>query len=263
MTGPDEGGQGWAPVSRPRTYELVLDRIEEQIASGRLHVGDRLPAERELAAALGVSRVAVREAIRVLQAMGLISQATGSGRDAGTILTSAPAEALTRLIRLHVLVASVNSKDLVRARITLERESAALAATHATEQDLRHLAEALAEMEDPASTVEQFNDADTAFHVAIARASGNTLVAELTTALRNAMRSTLLTRLQARPDYPEVAAQLSSEHRRIYDAIAARDSQRAADEVAAHIEGFYPDLGSGEGTAAQTTSASRATRTTG
>ncbi len=127
MTGSDEARDGWEPVSRPRTYELVLDRIEEQIASGRLHVGDRLPAERELAAALGVSRVAVREAIRVLQAMGLISQATGSGRDAGTILTSAPAEALTRLIRLHVLVASVNSKDLVRARITLERESAALA----------------------------------------------------------------------------------------------------------------------------------------
>ncbi len=234
---------GWAPVTRARTYELVLDRIEEQIASGRLRVGDRLPAERELATALGVSRVAVREAIRVLQAMGLITQGTGSGRDSGTILTAAPAEALTRLIRLHVLVASIDSEDLVRARITLERESAALAATHATRADHERLAASLAAMEDPASTVEAFNDADTAFHVTIARASGNTLVAELTTALRNAMRTTLLSRLRLESEFEVVARRLSGEHRAIYEALVAGDADRAADLVAAHIEGFYPDLG--------------------
>lgn len=248
----DEKAQdgGWTPVTRARTYELVLDRIEDQIASGRLRVGDRLPAERELATALGVSRVAVREAIRVLQAMGLINQGTGSGREAGTILTAAPAEALTRLIRLHVLVASVDSSDLVRARVTLERESAALAATHATAADLEALAESLEAMEDPESTVEEFNDADTAFHVTIARASGNTLVAELTTALRNAMRTTLLHRLRVETEFEVVARRLSGEHRAIYDALAAGNAPLAADLVAAHIEGFYPDLFD-DGTAAQ------------
>lgn len=233
---------GWTPVTRARTYELVLDRIEDQIASGRLRVGDRLPPERDLAAALGVSRVAVREAIRVLQAMGLITQGTGSGRDAGTILTAAPAEALTRLIRMHVLVSSIDSEDLVRARITLERESAALAATHATPAAHERLAEALAAMESPESSIEEFNDADTAFHVTIARASGNTLVAELTTALRNAMRTTLLHRLRDQSDFGSVARRLSSEHRAIYEALVAGDAPRAADLVAAHIEGFYPDL---------------------
>lgn len=233
---------GWTPVTKSRTYELVLDRIEEQIASGRLRVGDRLPGERDLASALGVSRVAVREAIRVLQAMGLITQATGSGREAGTILTAAPADALTRLIRMHVLVASLESADLVRARITLERESAALAARHATDEDRAGLAGSLAAMEDATVSPEDFNDADTAFHVGIARASGNTLVAELTTALRNAMRSTLLQRLQAHEDFRSVAARLSREHRQIYDALASGEGQRAADLVAAHIEGFYPDL---------------------
>lgn len=233
--------EGWVPVARTRTYELVLDRIEEQIASGRLRVGDRLPAERDLAAALGVSRVAVREAIRMLQAMGLISQATGSGREAGTILTAAPAEALTRLIRMHVLLASVDSKDLVGARITLERESAALAAKHATPDDHRQMADALAVMEDPRTTVEGFNDADTAFHVAIARASGNSLVAELTTALRNAMRSTLLNRLRGQSNYAGMAERLSDEHRAIHDAVLAGDAPLAADLVAAHIEGFYAD----------------------
>jgi len=233
---------GWAPVARPRTYELVLDRIEEQISSGRLRAGDRLPPERELAAALGVSRVAVREAMRVLQAMGLITQGTGSGRDAGTILTAAPAEALTRLIRMHVLVASVGSEDLVRARVTLERESARLAADHADAADHAQLAELLATMERPDVGVEEFNDADTAFHVAIARASGNSLVAELTTALRNAMRTTLLGILTREPDFARTAARLGQEHRAIHDALLAGEGVRAGDLVAAHIEGFYhPD----------------------
>lgn len=238
--GPHE--DGWTPIAKTRTYELVLDRIEDQIASGRLRVGDRLPGERDLASALGVSRVAVREAIRVLQAMGLITQATGSGREAGTILTAAPADALTRLIRLHVLVSSLESADLVRARITLERESAMLAATHATADERAGMAQTLTVMEDPSTSPEDFNDADTAFHVAIARASGNTLVAELTTALRNAMRTTLLQRLQAHEDFRAVAARLSAEHREIYDALVAGDGARAADLVAAHIEGFYPAL---------------------
>jgi GntR family transcriptional repressor for pyruvate dehydrogenase complex len=235
----DPPGPGWLPVTRARTYELVLDRIEEQIASGRLTVGDRLPAERDLAAALGVSRVAVREAMRVLQAMGLITQGTGSGRESGTTLTAAPGEALTRLIRMHVLVASVGSDDLVGARVTLERESARLAARHAGEADRAAMAEQLAVMEAPGVGVEEFNDADTAFHVAIARASGNSLVAELTTALRNAMRATLLQRLREEADFDAVAGRLGAEHRALFRAVADGDGEQAAAVVQRHIEAFY------------------------
>jgi GntR family transcriptional repressor for pyruvate dehydrogenase complex len=202
-------------------------------------VGDRLPAERDLAAALGVSRVAVREAMRVLAAMGLISQGTGSGRESGTTLTAAPGEALTRLIRMHVLVASVGSQDLVRARITLERESARLAAVNATAQERAGLVGQLAVMDDPGVAIEEFNDRDTAFHVGIARASGNSLVAELTTALRNAMRTTLLDRLRAEDDFRSVFTRLRQEHHAILDALQAGDGALAADLLEGHIEGFY------------------------
>lgn len=235
----DPAADGWVPVTKARTYELVLDRIEDQITAGRLRAGDRLPAERELAAALGVSRVAVREAMRVLQAMGVIAQGTGSGRDAGTVLVAAPGQALTRLVRMHVLLASVGTDDVVRARIALERESARLAATHATPDDHALLAEHLAVMADPQCPVETFNDRDTDFHVTIAHASGNALVAEMTTALRNAMRGSLLDRLRGETDYREVAAQLTREHREIHEALLAGDGPRAADLVEAHIEGFY------------------------
>jgi GntR family transcriptional repressor for pyruvate dehydrogenase complex len=235
----DAQDQGWVPVTRTRTYELVLDRIEEQISSGRLRVGDRLPAERELAAALGVSRVAVREAMRVLQAMGLITQGTGSGREAGTVLTAAPGEALTRLIRMHVLVASVGSDDLVGARVTLECQSARLAAGAAGPADHDQLARALKIMETPGISAVEFNDADTAFHVAIARASGNTLVAELTTALRNAMRAPLLASLEGEAHFEVMAARLGAEHRSLYEALLAGDGDRAAELVRIHIEGFH------------------------
>jgi GntR family transcriptional repressor for pyruvate dehydrogenase complex len=234
-----EGLPGWEPVARSRTYELVLDRIEEQIASGRLQIGDRLPAERDLAAALGVSRAAVREALRVLHALGVVSQGTGSGPDAGTVLTAAPGDALTRLIRVHVLMASVGSGDVVRARVALERESTRLAAAHADDEQHAAIRAELEAMDDEMITLEAFNDRDTAFHVAIARASGNPLVAELTTALRNAMRATLLERLQTSVDVRAVLARLRTEHHAIHAALLDGDGPGAADLVERHIEGFY------------------------
>lgn len=225
--------------TRPRIHEVVLAHVEEQIAAGRLRVGDRLPAERDLAATLGVSRPAVREAIRVLEAMGTVVQGTGSGPDAGTTLAAVPGSALTRLISLHVMLASIDTGDVVRARIALERESTRLAATHASPADHALLAEHVAAMDNPAIGVDEFNDLDTAFHLAIAQASGNVLVAELTTALRTAMRPTLLRALRETPDFPTVAARLCAEHRAIHEAIQAGEATLAADRVESHIESFY------------------------
>jgi GntR family transcriptional regulator, transcriptional repressor for pyruvate dehydrogenase complex len=225
--------------ARPRIHEVVLRHIEQQIATGRLGVGDRLPAERDLAAALGVSRSAVREAIRVLEAMGTVVQGTGSGPEAGTFLSAGPGDALTHLLSLHVMLASIETADVVRARVALERESTRLAARHAGPASLARLSEHLDAMADPGIDVLEFNDHDTAFHLAIAQAGGNVLVAELTTALRTAMRPTLLRELRAVADFPAMAARLAVEHQGIHDAIRAGDGDLAADLVEAHIAGFY------------------------
>jgi GntR family transcriptional repressor for pyruvate dehydrogenase complex len=136
-------------------------------------------------------------------------------------------------------MASVGSRDVVRARIALERESARLAAVHAGPADHATLAAELAAMDDPAVTAESFNDRDTAFHVAIARASGNPLVAELTTALRNAMRTTLLERLRTSDDFTAVIERLRHEHHAVHQALLDGDGPRAADLVEQHIERFY------------------------
>jgi GntR family transcriptional repressor for pyruvate dehydrogenase complex len=232
-------GEGWAPVAKAATYELVLDRIQEQLRAGRLRAGDRLPSERDLAVGLGVSRVAVREAVGVLRALGVARTATGSGPDAGTFLHAAPADALTRMLELHVMLASVDTGDVVRARVALERESARLAASHADETDWGEMSEHLCAMAQPGLSVAEFSDLDTLFHVAIARASGNPLVTEMTTALRRAMRLPLLERLEAAADLPATLSRLCEEHDKIYGALRAGAGGRAADLVEAHIRGFY------------------------
>jgi GntR family transcriptional regulator, transcriptional repressor for pyruvate dehydrogenase complex len=236
---PDIVGDG--PVPR-RIHEIVLWRIEEQIASGRLKVGDRLPSERDLAASLGVSRPVVREAIRALEAIGTVAQGT-AGQDPGILVAAVPGDALTHLITLHVMLASFETADVVRVRIALERESARLAAKQATIADHTAMADDLAAMDDLGITPEDFNDRDTAFHVAIARASGNVLLTELTTAVPKAMRPTQLRALRADPDFPATAARLAVEHHGIHDAIVNGDGELAANRIEAHIDGFYSVLG--------------------
>ena len=236
MTEDDATG---AALPRPRAWESVLDRVEDDLAHGRLHVGDRLPSERDLAADLRISRPAVREAIRVMEAWGTVVQSTGSGPEAGTVLIAAPAAALTRFLRLHVLLASIDTSDVVRARIALERESTRLAARHATPADLAAMSAHLVAMDDDALTADEFNDHDTAFHVAIAHATGNPLVAELTTALREAMRPVLLAELQGARNLPTMTAQLRDDHHGIHDAIRRGRAEVAADLVEAHIAQFY------------------------
>ncbi|NJP53074.1 FadR family transcriptional regulator [Streptomyces sp. SBST2-5] len=233
----------WEPVPRSRTFELVLARIEEQILAGNLRVGDRLPPERELVELLGVSRAAVREALRVLEAQGVLRSRVGTGPESGTVIAAMPDAGLTQLLRLHIALANFPMDDVVEARATLERASARLAAGLVAGAGLDSIREPLVRMDDPALPREQFNDFDTAFHVAIAEAGGNRLMADMTVAVRNAVRHTLLTVFNGLGDeWERVAARLRGEHHAIYEAIAAGDADAAGDLVEAHVRGFHRDI---------------------
>lgn len=231
-------GSQWRPISRVRTYELVLDRIEEQILGGELRVGSRLPPERDLAAMLGVSRSAVREAMRSLEAQGVVHAAVGTGPDSGTTVGSESGEALTRLLMLHVALANFPISQVVETRVMLERWSVQLAVRNATPQQLAGLRELVTAMDDPRVGREEFNSLDTAFHVAIAEAGGNRLVTDITTAIRESLRSTLLGTLTTVDDWREVADHLRAEHRRLCDLLAARRADQAAEVMERHIRDF-------------------------
>ncbi|NJE67924.1 FadR family transcriptional regulator [Brevibacterium sp. LS14] len=225
----------WRPVTRPSTHELVIDAIEEQIMAGSLAVGDPLPAERELAASLKVSRASVREALRVLESLGVIRSSGGSGRGAGTFIASLPREALTRFLRLHVALTNFSVDEVIETRIQLERSSAALASAQASDDDLARLHATLAIMDTPGISLEVFNDADTDFHVAIAQATGNQLFSDLTGAIRSSLRRPILAAFRAVDDPAELMATLQAQHHAIRDAIAAGDAGRAAQLTEEHI----------------------------
>lgn len=233
------GASDWQPVRRVRTHEHVLSQIAERILDGRLGVGDRLPSERELVAALGVSRTSVREALRVLESMGLIEANVGSGRDAGSIICGRPSEALSNLLRLHMALARFQLADLVEVRIQLERGAAARAASSAQPRDIARLRELVQAMQDPRLEHSTFHELDTEFHVTIARISGNALVADLMQALRGAVRAQMESSFESVADWDAMMERLGAEHENIVSAIDGNHAAKAADLVAEHISGFY------------------------
>src|SRR5438132_592771 len=118
-----------------RTHELVLNWIEKQLSDGNLVLGGRLPAERSLAEQLGVSRTSVREAIRILEAMGVVRAGVGSGKDAGTFVIADPTAALGSALRLHVATQHLPVADIVETRVLLESWAAAHASPGAPALD--------------------------------------------------------------------------------------------------------------------------------
>ncbi|MBN9793519.1 GntR family transcriptional regulator [Pseudonocardia sp. TMWB2A] len=217
---------------------MVLAHVEERLTSGEWRPGDRLPPERELAATLGASRQAVREALRVLQAQGVIRSQVGTGADSGTVVVPAPARALGRVLALHLAVDSFPVDDVTEARVMFERFSAGLAARRRSASDLLEWTAALDVMDDDLDPA-AFSDADIAFHVAIAAAAGNRLVGELTRAIRESVRGMLLDAMQAQGDWPALRERLRAEHREIHAAIADGDGALAADRIEAHIRAFH------------------------
>ncbi|MEV4800658.1 FCD domain-containing protein [Nonomuraea sp. NPDC049421] len=244
-------GTGWRPVKRTRTFEDVLAQIERRIAEDGLTVGDRLPAERHLAEQLGVSRSSVREAMRVLETLGVVSSQAGRGPDAGAVLTSRPDSALSDLLRLHLGLTGLEMREVIDTRHMIEQWAAAHAATRAAAHAAAHaaaggatvgaatteLAAALAGM-DAAGSPEEFVEHDTAFHCAIADASGNRLVAAIMRSLRDSMRKYSVEAVRRLGD----TSVLRADHVRILEAIDGGDPEEAARAVSEHLAHAYPTL---------------------
>ena len=92
----------WRPLPRLRTHEQVVAEIENRLNSGKLKAGDRLPPERQFAEALGVSRGAVREALRILESIGVVEAGTGSGPTSGSRIVKDSTAGMGMVLRLHL-----------------------------------------------------------------------------------------------------------------------------------------------------------------
>ncbi|GAA3760601.1 FCD domain-containing protein [Microbacterium kribbense] len=235
-----------------RAWRVVLEKIESDLLEGVLRPGDHLPPERELAAALGVGRSSVREALRVLDVLGLIRTATGSGPASGAIVIATPHGGMAALLRLQVAARGFAIEDVVRTRLILETAVAGSLAREAEDARLagsetgEELAEArgmLAAMEMSELSPAEFLALDARFHTALAEASGNSVVAAMMAGLRTSIESYVIAGAERVGNWAATADRLRAQHREIIDAIAAGDSARATRLVHDHITGYYAQSG--------------------
>ena len=122
-----------------RTHEQVVAEIENRLIAGSLKAGDRLPPERQFAEALGVSRGAVREALRILEAIGVVEAGTGSGPSSGSTIVKDSISGMAMVLRIHLQLASFSQDDVVEVRLLIERLAARQAAEGATSEDITDL----------------------------------------------------------------------------------------------------------------------------
>lgn len=221
-----------------RAWRVVLDKIERDLVCGALAPGDRLPSERELAVHLGLGRSSVREALRVLEVLGLIRTGAGSGPTAGATVVAAPADGMAMLLRLHVATQRFPVQDLVHTRVMLE--VGVVSTLAADSVDPGDVARALLDQMDVGGlTTAQFLKLDSQFHVALAEAAGNPVVTTMMSGLRAAIESYVFDVASRVSDWDAAAERLRREHRAIVAAIDRGDGACARECVTAHIIGYY------------------------
>jgi GntR family transcriptional repressor for pyruvate dehydrogenase complex len=222
-----------APIERRKTYELVAERLTEEISSRILNPGDLLPPERELVAAFGVGRSSVREALRILESRGLIEN-----RGNGTFAVAAFRNPLNRGFHLLLAADEADTSELFEVRRILEGESAALAATRRRNTDLRAMTAAVDAMEAGLDSEQSFIEADLRFHLRIAEATRNRVVVHLMHAIRELLQRSLSSSYHI-PGSPERAVEL---HRLILEAIAAKRPEDARQRMQEHVSRVERDI---------------------
>jgi DNA-binding FadR family transcriptional regulator len=226
------------PVSTPRAFEAILLQLKEAIAAGALRAGDRLPSERDLAEQFRVSRASVREALRVLEALGLVG--TRRGADNGAVLLSEPGNAFTTMLDLLVALRHVPLADVVEFRVMLETNAVRRLALASEPAALDTLGALLHRMADPALDQAEFHRLDASFHVTLVRSAGNRLVNLVETAADSTLRALVADVALVADDWSAVRPRLIAEHQAIYDAVAAADPGLAEERTAVHIR-FWGD----------------------
>ncbi|GAA3592376.1 hypothetical protein GCM10022198_15360 [Klugiella xanthotipulae] len=227
------------PAATAKAWETVLAHIEAQLAAGILSPGDRLPGERALATGLGVGRSSVREALRVLEVLGLIRTQTGSGPSSGAIIVARPSGGMSILMRLQVAAQGFAVADVVKTRLVLETAVAReLAETRAHTAAARELLDAMGR---GTLTDTEFLLLDAQFHLSLAEATGNDVLTATMAGLRSAIEAYVIDASAHVPDWPRTMRRLQQEHRDILAAIDAGRPGEAAERVAAHISGYYAE----------------------
>jgi GntR family transcriptional repressor for pyruvate dehydrogenase complex len=221
-------------VRSSRLYEQIVQQVEESIVKGSFKPGDQLPPERELAQQFGVSRTAVREAVKALREKGLVEAYPGRGTFITDGTSYAIRQSLDRMVRIGQ---SEGSGYLVEVREILEPEIAALAATRADDENLASMREAVAVMDAARRDSDAFIEADLDFHLALAEAAANPLILTLIDSIVGLLREqrTRIFLVEGGPERGQY------HHKKVLDAVEHRDPIGAREAMKAHLRQVRED----------------------
>ena len=221
------------PIEPRRLYRQIADQLRQLIQNGEFAIGSRLPAERDLAAKMGVSRPSVREALIALEVEGLIEVRMGAGifvigRESMLMLDNAP-----------------GPLEIIRARQLIECELAAVAAHSQDSTLVGDLRETLREMESAIAARTLPIHGDRNFHLRIAQASDNSALQAVVTQLFDERNGPLFTRLGSHFEREATWKQAVNEHSAVIDAIALHDPEMARAAMNNHLDHSHARFSAG------------------
>ncbi|MFY9646578.1 MAG: FadR/GntR family transcriptional regulator [Terriglobales bacterium] len=230
------------PIAKPvyrtvrtsRLFEQIVQQVEDSILKGHLKPGDQLPAERDLAQRFGVSRTAVREAVKTLREKGLVEAYSGRG----TFITNGTSQAIRQSLDLMIRInQQEGSANLAELRLVLEPEIAGLAAQRIEDQLLVTMRETVAVMDRSLSDPDGYVEADLDFHLALAEAAGNPLILSLLDSIVGLLREqrSWIFKVEGGPERGQF------HHKRILAAVEQRDPEAARQAMRAHLHQVLQD----------------------
>ena len=200
--------------------------FKQLISEGTMAPGGRLPAERELATSFGVSRSSLRQALKVLEIMGVISQRVGDG----TYLNSSAKAILSEPMQFLILLDGISVHELMEARLIVEPQLAAQAAERATEEDIANIRGEIEAMEKPGDDLTQLIEHDLLFHQAIFAAAKNRVCGLMFAVVHQSLKN-LITMTSQVVDAEHTLVL----HRRILNAIRKREPEEARRRMSEHL----------------------------
>jgi len=221
-------------IRTSRLYEQIVQQIEESVLKGVLKAGDQLPAERDLALRFGVSRTAVREAVKALHEKGLVEAYSGRG----TFITDGTSQAIRQSLGLMVKIGQPSgSNHLAEMRGILEPEIAALAAVRVQEPHLILMREAVALMDRAQEDPEAYIEADLDFHLGLAEAADNPLILSLLDSIVVLQREQRIRIFQVEGG----PSRGQYHHKRILQSVEQHNPEKARAAMRAHLQQVRED----------------------
>lgn len=223
------------PISSGSVVDQVLLQIRDAISSGRFRKGDRLPSEFELMKELGVSRNSLREAMKILEALGVIEIRRGDG----TYICEDVKSTYIDTIAYSVLLEGSSAEELAEFRQTLDEDVLLLAVRKATEEDIKHLQELINQMRRYflQGDLKSAGESDTAFHKYLAACTHNRFLERMVSGVYDLFAHSIEANIRKEENF----ASADNHHQAMLECIISRDESRVAKVVEESLSSWRKD----------------------